>query len=152
MELAKLFLEESQRQSTSSREGGVREGAARLRHTPRSPSSFLSFLWGGGLCPPSDRGLAGMAGLGWGAVRLYLVHPTLSLAALPHSGSREREREIRCVRLSQGRSFGNTCLQATERRNATSPISVIHCCHSGTPGGPPRPAQANRRLILRSRP
>lgn len=90
LELAKLFMEESQRQSASSREGEVGEGDARLKHIPRSTGSSPSSV--GKACPPWDHRLAQVTRQGWGgrAVQLCLVHPTLSLATLPHPGKKTR--------------------------------------------------------------
>lgn len=82
-----MFLEESQRHSASSRERGVGEGDARLKHTPRSAGSFSS-------C--GEEGSALRRIMGWQSqdgrvVQLCLVHPTLSLVVLPHPGPRESE-------------------------------------------------------------
>ena len=56
LEVAKLFLEESQRQKASSRERGVGEGVSRLKHTPRSLGTFSS-------CGAESSALPGI--LGW---------------------------------------------------------------------------------------
>lgn len=93
-------MEEIQRQSASSREGEVGEGFARLKHIPKSTGSSPSSV--GKACPPWHHRLAEVTRQGWGgkAVQLCLVHPTLSLATLPHPGKKMRGVVSREGRLS----------------------------------------------------
>lgn len=142
MEVAKLFLEESERQKASSRERGVGEGVSRLKHTPRSLGTFSS-CGGGELCPPQDPRLAGVAGgtEGERAVQLCLVHPTLSLAILPHPGPGESMREtggggggvaqVGQVCLPEPGEEPWKYLSPGHREEERPPltISLIHCCH-----------------------
>ena len=56
----------------------------------------LSFLWGGGLWPPSDRGLAGVAGQSQGgglSSSIWFTPPCPWLLCLTLGPMRERERE-----------------------------------------------------------
>ena len=141
LEVAKLFLEESQRQRASSRERGVGEGVSRLKHTPRSLGTFSS-------CGEESSALPRILGWqGWlaelrgeRAVQLCLVHPTLSLAILPHPGPGESVRETGG---SGGRAqVGQVCLPEPgeeswkylspghrEEERPPLTISLIHCCH-----------------------
>ena len=144
LEVAKLFLEEIQRQSASSRERGVGEGVSRLKHSPMSPGTFSS-------CGEESSALPGIQGWqGWlaelrgkRAVQLRLVHPTLSLAILPHPGPGESVRETGGEGGRGGAQGGQVCLPEPgeepwkylspghgEKEQLPLTISLIHCCHS----------------------
>lgn len=116
------------------REGRVGEGDARLKHTQGHWAPFpLPLVRRRALPSPGSQACrGGCAELGReGCSALSgTPHPTLSLVTLSHPEPSERERQrdresereraLRRVCLCQGRSFGNTCLQATEGRMPTA--------------------------------